>query len=72
MVSRLWYPDVPRAYLLNIAADRCAMLLAINPEIEQRRTKLKKEKFTLQKAQEWLQGLTDTDSDGLHLTRFEI
>ena len=44
---------------LSIAHERFAMLLEVDAENQEKRLQLKKEKQTLQKAQEWLEGLTD-------------
>jgi len=44
--------------LLYLANERCAILLAVDPQIEERRLQLRKEQASLQKACEWLQTLT--------------
>lgn len=44
-----------------LADERCARLLAVDPEMEVQRLQLKKEKETIMKAQEQLQGLSADD-----------
>lgn len=39
------------------APEICAVLLAIDPDIEEKRLQLSKEKETLEKAQEWLEAI---------------
>ncbi|SLM36997.1 P-loop containing nucleoside triphosphate hydrolase [Lasallia pustulata] len=48
------------------ANQRCAVLLAQDPQVEIRRAQLKKEKGTLAKAKEWLDRLSE-DSSEIHL-----
>ncbi len=43
------------------ADERCARLLAADAEHEEQRTQLKKEKETIEKAQEQLMGLSNAD-----------
>lgn len=50
--------------LTKTAHERCAVLLAVNPEQEQQRYQLLKEKDTLSQAQERLHGLAVTAAHG--------
>jgi len=50
----------PAAQITHVLAanERCAILLAVDPHIQERRQHLKKEQASLLEARQWLQSLT--------------